>query len=145
MVGDHAQRGLLRALRIGAGQFRDGADQGGEQVDVVIVVLALKDGRDPLLKLRARGPRSRLVGFQLVEDARVPPEGCQVVDAGKPVGRLTSTRFSPTLGRSLGLAWLPATNAAVGERFAIRWNSQDVPAVVVPLPFYDPQGKRLRS
>ena len=48
MIGDHAQRGLLLALRIGAGQFGDGADQGDEQVDVVIVVLALQDGGDAL-------------------------------------------------------------------------------------------------
>src|SRR5882672_11520106 len=48
MIGDHAQRGLLRAFRIGASQFRDRADQGYEQVDLVIVVLALQDGGDAL-------------------------------------------------------------------------------------------------
>ncbi len=48
MIGDHAQRGLLRPLRIGAGQFGDGADQGDEQVDVVIVMLALQDRGDAL-------------------------------------------------------------------------------------------------
>jgi glycine cleavage system aminomethyltransferase T len=67
------------------------------------------------------------------------------VEQGRPVGRLTSTRYSPTLQRSLGLAWLPAARSAVGERFLIRWNGADVPAVVVPLPFYDPEGKRLKS
>jgi sarcosine oxidase subunit alpha len=102
-------------------------------------------GREPLLRRQALGPRSRLVGFQMVDTLRVPPEGCQVVDQGRPVGRLTSTRFSPTLGRSIGLAWLPAAHAAAGERFLIRWNEVDLPAVVTPVPFYDPQGKRLRS
>ena len=48
VVRDHAQRGLLLALRVGAGQLRDRADQGYEQVDVVIVMLALQDGRDAL-------------------------------------------------------------------------------------------------
>ena len=48
MIGDDAQGGLLLALRIGSGQFGDGADQGYEQVDVVIVVLALQHGRDAL-------------------------------------------------------------------------------------------------
>ena len=91
------------------------------------------------------GPRSRLVGFQMVDRFQVAPEGCQVVDEGKPVGRLTSTRFSPTLGRSIGLAWLPAAKAAVHQRFLIRWNDTDVPAVVTSLPFYDPQGRRLKS
>lgn len=102
-------------------------------------------GRDPLLRLQAMGARSRLVGFQMVDTLRVAPEGCQVVDEGRPVGRLTSTRFSPTLERSIGLAWVPAAKAAVGERFLIRWNEVNVPAVVTALPFYDPQGKRLKS
>ena len=48
MIGDHAQRGLLLAFRIGAGQFGDGVDQRDEQVDVVIVVLALQHRGDAL-------------------------------------------------------------------------------------------------
>ena len=61
------------------------------------------------------------------------------------MGRVTSGRFSPTLNRSLGLAWVPAAKSAVGERFLIRWNGADVPANVVATPFYDPEGKRLKS
>src|SRR5438270_11660078 len=48
MIGDDAQRCLLGALGIGARQFRDRADQGYEQIDVVIVVLALQDSGDAL-------------------------------------------------------------------------------------------------
>src|SRR5258708_1269656 len=48
MIGDHAQRGLLRSLRIGPGQVGDGADQRYEQVDVVIVMLALQHRGDAL-------------------------------------------------------------------------------------------------
>jgi sarcosine oxidase subunit alpha len=102
-------------------------------------------GKEPLLRLRAMPPRSRLVGFRMLDTDRSPPEGCQVVDGRLPVGRVTSARYSPTLGRSLGLAWVPATAAAPGERFFIRWDEADVPAVIVPLPFYDPKGERLRS
>ena len=62
MVGDHAQRGLLLALRIGAGQFGDGADQGDEQIDVVIVVLALQHRGDALEACAGidRGLRQRI-------------------------------------------------------------------------------------
>jgi sarcosine oxidase subunit alpha len=102
-------------------------------------------GREPLLRLRQRGPRARLVGFHMVERDRVPPEGCQVVEKGKPVGRVTSARYSPTMARALGLAWLPAHPAEAGGRFWIRWNDTDVAAVVAPLPFYDGEGKRLKS
>src|SRR6476469_7806300 len=48
MIGADAQRGLLLAMRIGAGQFRDGADQRREQIDLVTVVLALQYRRDAL-------------------------------------------------------------------------------------------------
>jgi sarcosine oxidase subunit alpha len=102
-------------------------------------------GREPLLRLREMGARSRLVGFHFGDRDRVPAEGCQVIEGQRPVGRVTSARYSPTLGRSLGLAWLPASRAAVGERFTIRWNDGDHPAVVARLPFYDPGGRRLRS
>jgi glycine cleavage system aminomethyltransferase T len=43
------------------------------------------------------------------------------------------------------LAWVPAATAVPGERFLIRWNGADVPAVVAPLPFYDPEGRRLKG
>jgi sarcosine oxidase subunit alpha len=102
-------------------------------------------GREPLLKLKAMGPRSRLVGFYLAGERGVPAEGCQVVSQGRPVGRLTSSRFSPTLQRVLGLAWVPADQARTGARFLIRSNGADVPAEVAATPFYDPEGKRLRG
>jgi sarcosine oxidase subunit alpha len=102
-------------------------------------------GRDPLQRLRAMPPRSRLVGFFMVDRNLVPPEGSQVVADGRPVGRVTSARFSPTLGRSLGLAWVPAAAAQAGQRFLVRHNGADVPAEVSGLPFYDPEGLRLKS
>jgi sarcosine oxidase subunit alpha len=102
-------------------------------------------GRDPLLKLKAMRPRSRLVGFYLAGEQELPAEGCQVVAQGRPVGRVTSARFSPTLQRGLGLAWVPAEQSAPGTRFLIRSNGADVAAEVAVLPFYDPAGQRLRG
>jgi sarcosine oxidase subunit alpha len=109
-------------------------------------------GREPLLRRKQLAPRSRLVGFQLDAATLAAPgenarelEGCQVVQQGRPVGRVTSARYSPTLERTIGLAWVPAIQAAAGERLLIRWNSSDLPAVVSPVPFFDPEGKRLKS
>jgi sarcosine oxidase subunit alpha len=102
-------------------------------------------GREPLWRLRAMEPRSRLVGFQLEDNQDLPSDGCQVVEQGAPVGRVTSIQHSPTLRRVIGLAWIPATRSAAGERFSIRWNSRDVPAIVATLPYYDPDGARLKS
>jgi sarcosine oxidase subunit alpha len=109
-------------------------------------------GKEPLLRMREKSGRPRLVGFQLDDDRflNCPPawlhdwEGCQVIVDSKPAGRVTSFRFSPTLHRAIGLAWVPAKNAEE-PRFTIRWNSSDVSCRVTSLPFYDPQGTRLRS
>ncbi|MCS7047205.1 MAG: aminomethyltransferase family protein, partial [Gemmataceae bacterium] len=106
-------------------------------------------GREPLLRFKARGPRSRLVGFRLrapvaVQDVR-SLEGCQVLDGGRPAGRVTSARHSPTLHEAIGLAWVPAARSMPGQRLVLRWRGADVPAEVAPLPFYDPQRRRLTS
>ncbi len=110
-------------------------------------------GKEPLVRLQQRGPRIRLVGFRLADErlSQEPRdwmtgwEGCQVVDRGKPVGRVTSFRHSPTLKYFLGLAWVPIGSAAPAARFLIRWNNLDVAAQVATTPFHDPQGTRLRS
>jgi sarcosine oxidase subunit alpha len=102
-------------------------------------------GREPLLRLRVKGSRSQLVGFQMAQGEFKPEEGCQVVEDGAPVGRVTSVRYSPTLERIIGLAWVPAPRSKAGDRFAIRHQRRDLIAVVTSLPFYDREGKRLKS
>jgi sarcosine oxidase subunit alpha len=113
-------------------------------------------GKKPLQRLKEIGPRSRLVGFTLGSGGRgayagvprraaPPAEGCQVVEHGMPVGRVTSARFSPTLQQVIGLAWVPPARSSLGESFLIRCNGSDLSAVVTALPFYDPEGKRQKS
>jgi aminomethyltransferase len=110
-------------------------------------------GRAALVRLKEMGPRLRLIGFHLPEGAAPEGgkeearqlEGCQIVEQGRPVGRVTSARHSPTLGKTIGLAWVPTGRAAIGERFLIRCTGIDLPALVAPVPFYDPEGKRLKS
>jgi sarcosine oxidase subunit alpha len=110
-------------------------------------------GRETLLHLQQRGRQSQLVGFQLSESMESNGdqgwvrqlEGCQVVDQGRPVGRVTSARHSPTLDRAIGLAWVPANRTGGAESFLIRCNNVDIAALVTSTPFYDPQGERLKS
>jgi sarcosine oxidase subunit alpha len=110
-------------------------------------------GREPLLRLKETGPPARMVGFHVAEGAAPGGddgwarrlEGCQVVERGRPVGRVTSMRVSPTLGRYIGLAWVPAARAKSGESFLVRCDGADLPAAIVPVPFYDPEGQRLKS
>jgi sarcosine oxidase subunit alpha len=108
-------------------------------------------GRDPLLRMKAMTGRPRLVGFHIREGTAIADgtaqelEGCQVVEQGRSIGRVTSARYSPTLEVVLGLAWVPPSRAAAGTPFMIRFQSADLPAVVAAVPFFDPDGKRLKS
>jgi sarcosine oxidase subunit alpha len=102
-------------------------------------------GKPALERLRQQGPRQRLVGFE-VPGGELPNEGDQVLDAhGQPNGRVTSARRSPTLDRVIGLAWVPPERAEHGAELLIRANGRSVRAAVVPTPFYDPDGTRMRS
>ena len=53
------------------------------------------------------GPDLKLVALQPVDPTIVPAEGSQIVSDGKSiVGRITSSRMSPTLGRSICLGFV---------------------------------------
>ena len=101
-------------------------------------------GKRVLQDIHQRGLRDRLVGF-LTGDSTVPEEGAPVVLSGRPIGRITSSRLSPTLGRGYGFAWVPAHLAEDGKEVYIQMDGKRVPAKVVMQPFYDPEGKRLRE
>ncbi len=105
-------------------------------------------GRDAIAALAERGPRDVLTGFEMIGTA-VPAEGAAVVRDGRPIGRVTSSKWSPTLGRAIGLAWLPAEDAVEDRSITIRLGTgregSTAPAVVRTSPFYDPAGERVRS
>ncbi len=100
-------------------------------------------GREAL-EARARRPaEQRLVGFEAADG--VPPEGAAVALDGRPAGRVTSSRRSPTLGRTIGLAWVAAELAEPGRRLEIRAGGRTYEGRVVRPPFYDPSGERQRG
>ena len=101
-------------------------------------------GRGGLAAVEERGLRDRLVGF-IMRDSVVPDDGDPIVVEDRPIGRVTSSRLSPTLAKGFGLAWVPAQMAEEGREVFIRVGRQNFPAVVTLEPFYDPEGKRLRS
>ena len=101
-------------------------------------------GRGGLMVVSERGLRNKLVGF-VVRDGRVPEDGDPVVRGSVPIGRVTSARLSPTLGKGFGLAWVPIELADEGQEILIRVDGQNIPADVTLRPIYDPDGVRLRE
>jgi sarcosine oxidase subunit alpha len=101
-------------------------------------------GRDALAAAGSRPPPERLVGFEL--DGPTPPgEGAAVVEDGRPVGRVTSAKWSAWLGRVIGLAWVAAEQARPDQTLRVRVDGDLATARVRLEPFYDPEGTRLRS
>jgi sarcosine oxidase, subunit alpha len=101
-------------------------------------------GRRSLVDLRDHGPLERLVGFT-VESGHPPPEGAAIVEAGRPVGRVCSSRWSAVQRAGVGMAWVPSAWATDGQTLEIVYDGQRATAKVTLKPFYDPEGKRLRS
>jgi sarcosine oxidase subunit alpha len=109
-------------------------------------------GKPSLVRVRRRGVTDRLVGYQMVDPQVIPEEANQIVrpNPDRPIGleiigRITSARYSPTLKQSIGLCWLPADMSQPGTEFTVRIRGELHTGKVVPLPFYDPKGERLKS
>src|SRR4029079_3521719 len=79
-------------------------------------------GKWSLEHVQERGLQDLLVGFD-VADGQVPLEGAQVVLEGTPpIGRITSSRWSPQLRKAIGMAWVPAEIAEEGKSFLVTVN-----------------------
>jgi aminomethyltransferase len=109
-----------------------------------------------------KGPARRLVGLEvdwndlegLFASAQLPPQtpggtsrvSVPIYRDGSPVGKATSTTWSPTLKKLIALATLSRQSTEVGT--AVRMEvtvdhvRKTVAATVAPLPFFDPPRKR---
>ena len=102
-------------------------------------------GRWALEAVSERGEENKLVGFTL-DNGAVPTEGAAIVgDGEKPVGRVTSSRFSPLLKRTIGMAWVPAALGEDGATITIADEGKRLSAQVQTAPFYDPDQEKLRG
>jgi sarcosine oxidase subunit alpha len=94
------------------------------------------------------GDGPRLVGLRTTQGSLVPEEGSQLVDDdGHSCGRVTSSRLSSTLGRSVCLAQVDARLAAPGTQVTVRLVDGGTATAVVTeqLAQVDPEGVRLRG
>jgi aminomethyltransferase len=91
-------------------------------------------GRDALLRQREQGVPRKLVGFALSEPG-IARHGYPVLQGGEKVGLVTSGTKSPSLGTSIGLAYVPPALAAEGSAFQVDIRGRPVAARAVKTPF----------
>ena len=92
-------------------------------------------GRQALLRVREAGVARQLACLKALERG-VMRAGCSLLHGGRPVGRLTSGGFSPTLGVSIGLGYLPPELTTAGTELAVDVRGKPLRAQVVPRTFY---------
>jgi aminomethyltransferase len=95
-------------------------------------------GRDILETQKAEGLTRKLVGFEMIDRgiARHDYPVFLAKDDEEPSGKVTSGTQSPSLGKALGMAYLPIDATAEGTEFFVEIRNRRAAARVVPLPFY---------
>ncbi len=92
-------------------------------------------GADALRVIKDRGQARKLVGLEL-EGKRIARQGTPVKSGDTIVGEVTSGTLSPTLGKSIAMAFVDVNYAAEGTPLAADLKGTANPAKVVKLPFY---------
>jgi aminomethyltransferase len=103
-----------------------------------VVKLAKGDfvGREALLRVEQAGLTRKIVGLEMIGRG-IARHGYPIKDtSGAVVGVVTSGSPGPTVGKSIGLGYVPTALTAVGTKLLIDCRGKDIEAVVAPLPFY---------
>lgn len=91
---------------------------------------------DALAKEKESGPKRKLVGFEL-QDRGIPRQGYAILDLeGQEIGLVTSGTMAPSLGKGIGMGYVPKALATPGTGIRIQIRKNAVPAVIVKPPFY---------
>jgi aminomethyltransferase len=100
-------------------------------------------GREVLAKQKADGPARKLVALEYTDKGAPPRAHYPVLDAaGQVVSELSSGVLSPSTGKGIGLAYVPAAMAKTGTGFSIDVRGRLFPAQVVKKPFYKPAASK---
>ncbi len=93
-------------------------------------------GRAALEKIKAAPLTRKMVGFEMVGKG-IARHGYPLRDeAGAEIGICTSGSSCPTVGKNLGLGYLPTAKTEVGTHFMVDCRGKNIEADVVPTPFY---------
>jgi len=92
-------------------------------------------GKDVLVKQKAEGLDRKLVGFEMTEPG-IARDGFTVFIDDEKLGIVTSGSPAPFLKKNIGLAFVPAEFANIGQELKIEVRGKLLSAVVVPTPFY---------
>lgn len=137
IIGQESEQ-RVNLLDLGLGFLWDRKDKESKKVGAPALAFT-EDQKD----------RLKLVGFRMDDPSQTPGDGAVVYEGEDIMGYVCSSRFSRTLEQSIGMALVTQKLAKQGGQINIYKNDSNKPlrftATVVPTPFYDPEGNRLKS
>jgi aminomethyltransferase len=92
-------------------------------------------GRDALRRATTDTTGPVRIGLE-IDGKRAAREGCPITAASGAVGTVTSGSLCPWLDKSLAMGYVNPQFAAPGTKLFIDVRGSQLPATVVPLPFY---------
>jgi aminomethyltransferase len=92
-------------------------------------------GAVALREIQQAGLKRKLVGLEL-EGKRIARQGTPVKSGDATVGEVTSGTLSPTLQKSIAMAYVDTNHAAEGTQLMVDLKGTLNPAKIVKLPFY---------
>jgi aminomethyltransferase len=96
-------------------------------------------GKKSLLETRCQGIERRIVGFK-IEGREIARSGYSIFESGQEVGKVTSGGYSPALGVSIGLGYVPVELSGIGTGIQILIRGKMVSAQIVNRRFYKKGG-----
>jgi 4-methylaminobutanoate oxidase (formaldehyde-forming) len=154
LAGFHA----LDSLRLEKGFRHIGHDVGGEdtplEAGLAFAVAFDKAipfiGRDALAERRGKIPKRRLVQFKLRDPEPLLFHDEPIVMDGERIGLLTSGSYGHTVGAAIGMGWVRHPGGVSLDflrtaRFEIEIATERYPGEASLAPWYDPDGRRMRS
>jgi aminomethyltransferase len=101
--------------------------------------VTLEDGADFVGRAALEAARARVERHLVCLMALGPGimrAGCDILQGGEQVGRVTSGGYSPTLEASIAMGYLPSSLTAEGTDVQVEVRGKHLAARVVPRPFY---------
>lgn len=93
-------------------------------------------GRDALIKIKKKGLKRKLVGFELI-DRGIPRAGYTIFKNSKKIGEVVSGTFSPSMKKAIGTGYVAIEDSNVNEEIEINIHGKNRMGKVVKTPFYE--------
>lgn len=92
--------------------------------------------KDVMLKIKAEGPKKKLVGFEMI-DRGIPRQHYPILDAaGNNIGEVTSGTMAPSLKTNIGMGYVATEFAKNDTEIFVGIRDKAIKAKVCKIPFY---------